>query len=117
VTMRRCQSLLLLAAVLAACESHIHATGVVRDARGAGVPGATVSVWRANQPGAARGQTDSGGHFAVDHTGGRRGRVVVQACYPGYAIVQKAWANERDIPDTIVLVLRSPAPAAVAAGC
>ena len=108
---------LLLAVVLTACESPVHAAGVVRDARGAGVPGATVSVWRTSQPGAARGQTDSTGHFAVDQTGGRRGRVVVQACAPGYAIVQKAWASERDIPDTIVLVLRAPAVPAVAAGC
>ncbi len=114
--MRRWRSI-FLAALLMACESPIHAEGVVRDARGAGVPGATVAVWRVNQPGAARGQTDSTGHFAVDHTGGRRGRVIVQACYPGYAIVQETWANERDIPDTIVLVLRAPAAAVVAAGC
>ena len=108
---------ILLAAVLTACESPINAAGVVRDARGDGVRGATVSVWRVNQPGAARGQTDSTGHFAVVHTGGRRGRVIVQACYPGYAIVQRAWATEREIPDTIVLVLKEPAAAAVAAGC
>ena len=107
----------LLVAVLAACQSSVHAVGVVRDARGTGVRGATVSVWRASQPGAARGQTDSAGHFEVVHTGGRRGRVIVQACYPGYAIVQRSWATERELPDTIVLVLRDPAPPDVAAGC
>ena len=107
----------LLAAVLVACESPVHVAGVVRDASGAVVPGATVSVWRMNQPGNARGQTDSTGHFAVVHTGGRRGRVIVQACYPGYTIVQEGWASEREIPDTIVLVLKASAAPDVAAGC
>jgi protocatechuate 3,4-dioxygenase beta subunit len=108
---------ILLGAVLTACDSPIHAAGVVRDGRGVGVPGATVSVWRVEQSGAARGQTDSTGHFAVVHTGSPRGRVTVQACHSGYAIVQQAWADERGIPDTIVLVLRQPAVADAADGC
>ena len=114
--MRDWQSILLVA-VLTACDSPVHAAGVVRDGRGVGVPGTTVSVWRVEQSGAARGQTDSTGHFAVVHTGGPRGRVIVQACHPGYAVVQQAWADERAVPDTIVLVLREPALADAAGGC
>ncbi len=102
---------------MAACDSPIHAAGGVRDERAVGVPGTTVSVWRVEQSGAARGQTDSTGHFEVVHTGGPRGRVIVQACHPGYAIVQQAWDDERAIPDTIVLVLRERAMADAAGGC
>lgn len=114
--MRYWQSILLVA-VLTACDSSVHAAGVVRDGHGVGVPGATVAVWRVDQSGAARGQTDSTGHFAVVHTGGPRGRVIVQACHRGYAVAQQAWANERAIPDTIVLVLKDATVADVAGGC
>lgn len=116
VTVRNWQSF-ILGAVMAACDSPIHAAGGVRDERAVGVPGTTVSVWRVEQSGAARGQTDSTGHFEVVHTGGPRGRVIVQACHPGYAIVQQAWDDERAIPDTIVLVLRERAMADAAGGC
>jgi hypothetical protein len=115
-TMRDWQCILLVA-VCAACNSAVHAVGVVRDGRGVGVPGATVSVWRVEQSGAARGQTDSTGHFEVVHTGGRRGRVIVQACHDGYGIVQQAWPDERAIPDTIVLVLKDSALRKAARGC
>ena len=116
LTMRIWQLILLLTAV-AACDSPIHAVGVVRDERGLAVPGATVSIWRVEQSGAASGQTDSTGHFAVVHTGGPRGRVIVQACRPGYAMAQQAWPDERAIPDTIVLVLKEPVVADAAGGC
>ena len=114
--MRNWESVVLVV-VLTACDPPIHAAGVVRDGRGVGVPGATVSVWRVDQSGAARSQTDSTGHFAVVHTGGPRGRVIIQACHPGYAVVQQAWASERAIPDTIVLVLTEPDVADAARGC
>ena len=111
-----CQAIILVA-VLTACDSSVHAAGVVRDGRGIGVPGATVAVWRVDQSGAARGQTDSTGHFAIVHTGGPRGRVVVQACGRGYAIAQQAWATEKAIPDTIVLVLKESTAGDATGGC
>jgi protocatechuate 3,4-dioxygenase beta subunit len=114
--MRNWQASFLIT-VLTGCDSPVHAAGVVRDGRGVGVPGATVSVWRVEQSGASRGQTDNTGHFAVVHTGGPRGRVIVQACRPGFAVVQQAWPNERVMPDTIVLVVRESAPGDAASGC
>jgi len=108
---------ILLGAALAACDSSVHAAGVVRDTRGVGIPGATVVVWRVEQSGAARAHTDSGGHFNLARDGSSRGRVVIQACHPGYAIAQQAWVSEQDIPDSIVLVLSERTATDTVRGC
>ena len=108
---------ILLGVALTACDPSVHTKGVVRDARGVGIAGATVVVWRVEQSGAARAQTDSSGHFALARTGSNRGRVVIQACHPRYAIAQQAWASELTIPDTIVLVMSERAATDTVRGC
>jgi len=98
--------LLLAGMVVAGCDPVVHAQGVVRDSNGVGIPAATVTVWLADDPRMERVRTDSTGHFTLSRFGSTEGRVVLQACHSRYGLAQQVWDDERQIPDSVELILR-----------
>jgi hypothetical protein len=100
----------ILSAAIAACDPAVHAKGVVRNATGEAVAGATVALWIADDPRVEKVRSDTDGHFEITRFGSQDDSVVVQACHERYGVARQAWANGGAIPDSVVLVVtRVPA--------
>jgi hypothetical protein len=113
--------MLLALLVIAACEPFVNVTGTVRDADGAPIAGALVTLHAgADDPRGVLTRTDSAGHFVLTRWGDFDLPIRVRACRPGYALGQREFASAV-IPESLEFVLSrladDPATSARAPGC
>jgi hypothetical protein len=109
---------LLALVAITACEPFVDVTGTVRDAAGAPIAGAVVTlhVGVGADPRAVLTRTDSAGHFVMTRWGDFDLPIRVRACRAGYAVEQREFPAVAAIPESLELILRQRADDLAASG-